>query len=169
MAILHWKAAPILFSRPLLLGLQLHSPFLLKHMSLEGGTKGSIICSSEQAEHSQNRAFPFLPPLENRRATPALTREHLHMKSCRRHRVPWLSCLPPPQVVPSREGSSEAAHLWTSYLCSWLDGKFKLQFNLRKREMRFVFFKTTKNSLLILLIFQKELFLKVTAFSGRHR
>lgn len=99
MAILCWVAALILSSRPLLLGLQLHGPFLLKRMSLEGGTKGFIIHSSGQAQHRQNRAFPLLPPPESRQASPAapLHCDHLQMKSCRRHPVPRPSCPPPPQ------------------------------------------------------------------------
>lgn len=134
-------------------------------MSLKGATKGFIIYSSKQAQHHQNRAFHLLPPPESGQAPliALLCRDHSHRKGCR-------SCLPPLPVAPLQGWSSEATHLWSSHLYSQLDGKFTLQFDLRTSEMRFVsvylvvwfFFlkkkqQTSKNSLLISLIFQRKL------------
>lgn len=89
-AILRWEAALILFSRPLLLGLQLHSSLLLRHMSPEGDTKGFIICSSELPDKS----VPPSPPTRKQAGKP-LPDVTTDMKSCR-GTVPWLSYLSPP-------------------------------------------------------------------------
>lgn len=145
---------------PLLLGLQLHSSLLLKLMSLEGDTKGFIICSSQPPDKS---IPPSPPPGAGRQAS--ARRDHWH-EELQRARCPaqlpvTTSLLPPSQHCRS------CSFMIQSWLMTWWGAHTAIQ--LKNYWDKTCIFKTSENSLLINPVFQKELCWREVAFSGEYR
>lgn len=143
---------------------QLHSSLLLQqHTSLEGGTKGFIICSSQPPDKS--RQAPPLPPPEGRQASLA-RRDHWHGELQKGQCPGSGTCHH--QLAPSlpRTHCRGCSFMIQSWLVIWWGAHTAAQ--LRNYWDETCLFKTSDNSL-INPVFQKEQCVRDVAFSGVYR